>query len=133
MAICYEVVFPSLIAAEDRRGATLLVTLTNDGWYGYSWAPHQHFAQVILRAAETRRWFARAALTGISAFVDPEGRVASELPVGKRGILYGEVQPLRGETPRVRFGNWWVWICSLAVPLLLLPGWRRSRPEPGTP
>jgi len=133
MAICFEVVFPSLIASEVHRGATLLITLTNDGWYGYSWAPRQHFAQVILRAAETRRWFVRAALTGISAFVDPRGRVVASLGVGKSGILYGLARPLSGQTLRVRLGNWWVLVCALAIPLLLLPQWRRWRGERGAP
>ncbi|NOZ95987.1 MAG: apolipoprotein N-acyltransferase, partial [Acidobacteria bacterium] len=121
MAICYEVVFPSLIAREVRRGASFLVTLTNDGWYGYSWAPHQHFAQVILRAAETRRWFARAALTGISGFIDPRGHVVRKLAVGRTGILFGDITPLSAETPRVRLGNWWVWICALGMLVLLRP------------
>ncbi len=129
IAICYEIVFPSLIAQEVRRGAGFLVTLTNDGWYGYSWAPHQHFAQAILRAAETRRWVARAALTGISGFVDPRGHVVRDLPVGRTGILFGDITPLSTETPRVRLGNWWVWICVLAIPLLLVPGVRRPRRE----
>ena len=71
VAICYEVVFSSHSSAAVGAGAELLVTLTNDGWYGFSWAPVQHFPQVQLRAAEHRRWFARAALTGISGFVDP--------------------------------------------------------------
>jgi hypothetical protein len=65
------VVFADLVGEQVRRGASVLSTITNDAWYGYSWAPKQHFAQVVLRAAENRRWMARAALTGISGFVDP--------------------------------------------------------------
>jgi apolipoprotein N-acyltransferase len=120
IAICFEVVFPDLPAREVRRGAQLLVTLTNDGWYGFSWAPHQHFAQVRLRAAETRRWFARAALTGISGFVDPSGRVVSQLAVGETGTLYESVQPMKGLTPRVRLGDWWAMLCAVATILLPL-------------
>jgi apolipoprotein N-acyltransferase len=127
VAICFEVVFPGLPAAETRAGAELLVTLTNDGWYGFSWAPRQHFAQVRVRAAEAQRWFARAALTGISGFVDPSGRVTSRLEVGEAGILLEDVQPLTGLTPRARWGDWWAVVCALASVTLLVVGRRRPR------
>jgi apolipoprotein N-acyltransferase len=119
VAICFEVVFPDLAAAQVRAGAQLLTTLTNDGWYGFSWAPRQHFAQVRLRAAENRRWFARAALTGISGIIDPTGRVVSQLEVGESGILAEYVQPMTGLTPRVRFGDWWAMLCAAATVLML--------------
>ncbi len=96
MAVCYEVVFPGLITREVRDGAEILATLTNDGWYGYSWAPRQHFAHVVLRAVESRRWMARAALTGISGFVAPDGSVPQRLDVGDAGYLVTNlaVQPV---------------------------------------
>ena len=119
VAICFEVVFPDLVSAQVRGGAQLLTTLTNDGWYGFSWAPRQHFAQVRLRAAESRRWFARAALTGISGFIDPNGRVVSSLGVGETGALAQSVQPMGGLTPRVRFGDWWAVLCAVATMLIL--------------
>ena len=119
VAICFEVVFPDLPAAQVRAGAQLLTTLTNDGWYGFSWAPRQHFTQVRLRAAETRRWFARAALTGISGFIDPSGKVVSYLDVGETGFLTESVQPMNGITPRVRFGDWWAILCAVASVLMV--------------
>ena len=119
VAICFEVVFPDLTAAQVRGGAQVLTTLTNDGWYGFSWAPRQHFVQVRLRAAESRRWFARAALTGISGFIDPSGKVISQLDVGKTGFLTESVQPTTGLTPRVRFGDWWAVLCAAATVLTL--------------
>jgi apolipoprotein N-acyltransferase len=129
VAICFEVVFPDLIAAQVRGGAQILTNLTNDGWYGFSWAPRQHFAQVRLRAAETRRWFARAALTGISGFIDPTGRVVSRLDVGDTGMLVESVQPMTGLTPRVRYGDWWAVLCAAATFLMVVasrvPRWRR--------
>jgi apolipoprotein N-acyltransferase len=122
VAICFEVVFPSLVASEVRSGAELLVTLTNDGWYGFSWAPRQHFAQVRVRAAETGRWYARAALTGISGFVTPRGGVSAALDVGELGVLLHNVELRRGLTPRVRWGDWWAILCGLATVLLYLGG-----------
>ncbi|MGD9253194.1 MAG: apolipoprotein N-acyltransferase [Holophagae bacterium] len=120
VTICFEVVFPGLPAAQVRDGAELLLTLTNDGWYGFSWAPHQHFAQVRLRAAENRRWFVRAALTGISGFVNPTGSVVSSLGVGEDGFLIEELQPMTGVTPRARWGDWWGWLCVLATAVILV-------------
>jgi len=122
VAICYEIVFPDLVAEEVRRGAEVLVTLTNDGWYGYSWAPAQHFAQAALRAVETRRWVARAALTGISGFVAPDGRVAARLEVGDRGMLAAPLAACSGLTPRARRGDWWGWLSGLAALLLAAAG-----------
>jgi apolipoprotein N-acyltransferase len=121
-AICYEVVFSGHSAAAVRNGAEILVTLTNDGWYGRSWASDQHFAQVRLRSAETRRWFARAALTGISGFVDPYGRVLTSLDVGEQGFLVADLQPSRLMTIRTRWGDWWAVTCGIAAVGLFVAG-----------
>ena len=115
VAICFEVVFPDLAAAEVRAGSEIMTTLTNDGWYGLSWAPKQHFAQGRLRAAETQRWFVRAALTGISGFIDPFGQVEASLGVGETGLLTEVVQPMRGLGPRARWGDWWAMLCRTAL------------------
>lgn len=122
VAICFEVVFSGHSAAAVRSGAEVLVTLTNDGWYGFSWAPVQHLAQVRLRAAEQRRWFARAALTGISGFVDPYGNLTTNLGVGKQGMLVAAVSPSNALTPRARWGDWWAMLCGLAAVVLLVAG-----------
>ncbi len=74
-AICYEVVFPSLMREAVLQGSQLLTTVTNDGWYGASSAPYQHFEMASMRAIEEGRYMARAANTGISGVVDPYGRI----------------------------------------------------------
>ncbi len=74
MAICYEIVFPAEVAATVADGATLLATITNDAWYGDTAAPWQHYAAARFRAAENRRPLVRAAITGVSAVVAPDGR-----------------------------------------------------------
>ena len=129
VAICFEVVFPDLAAAQTRAGAEILTTLTNDGWYGFSWAPRQHFSQVRLRAAEAGRWYARAALTGISGFVDPSGRVHSMLEVGETGIVIEDIQPMTGLTPRARWGDWWAILCAVVTGVMLLASRRRPNGE----
>jgi apolipoprotein N-acyltransferase len=73
--ICFEVLFPELCREDVRRGADFMVTITNDAWFGRTSAPYQHLAQATLRAVENRTWLVRAANTGISAFVDPWGRI----------------------------------------------------------
>jgi len=103
--ICYEVIFPALVRGFTRRGADFLVTITNDGWYGPTSAPYQHFAQAVLRAVENRRFLLRAATTGISGVVDPCGRVLAESRIMTRTFLLGHVVPRRGLTPYVRFGD----------------------------
>jgi len=104
LAVCYEVAFPSLAAAEVLAGASILVTITNDGWYGDSAAPRQHLALAVLRAAETRRYLVRAAVTGISAIVDPRGRIIERLGFGERGLIMAQVWAGEGVTPAVRWG-----------------------------
>ncbi len=86
-AICYEVIFGGAVAEQVRAGASLLVTITNDAWYGDTWAPHQHFRAAQFRAAENRRPLIRAALTGISGLIDRRGKVFERLGVGERGVL----------------------------------------------
>jgi apolipoprotein N-acyltransferase len=114
-AICYEVVFPQVPRTQVVHGATVLVTITNDAWYDGTSAPRQHLNQARLRAVETDRYLLRAGTTGISAFVDPTGRLVSELEMGKQGIVYGEFQPRTTTTPYVRFGDWFAWVAVLAV------------------
>jgi apolipoprotein N-acyltransferase len=134
MAVCYEVVFADLIAAEVRSGARLLATVTNDGWYGYSWAPSQHLAQVVLRAAESRRWTARAALTGISGFVSPSGRVVGRLDLGQTGVSTAVLEPAGSIGPRTALGDWWLGLTAVVGLVLLAAGRRdRGRGRPASP
>jgi apolipoprotein N-acyltransferase len=97
-AICYEVVYPSLIREAVEAGSELLTTITNDGWYGHSSAPYQHFAMAAMRSIEQGRYLARAANTGISGIVDPYGRVVAESAIFEQVTLVEEVRLLTGRT-----------------------------------
>jgi apolipoprotein N-acyltransferase len=97
-AICYEVVYPSLVRQAVEAGSELLTTITNDGWYGHSSAPFQHFTLASMRAIEQGRYLARAANTGISGIVDPYGRVVAQSAIFEEVTLVEEVRFLTRRT-----------------------------------
>jgi apolipoprotein N-acyltransferase len=84
-AICYEVIFPSLIRRFVLDGSQLLTTITNDAWYGESSAAYQHWDQAAMRSIEQGRYLARSANTGISGFVDPYGRAVKKTRAVRAG------------------------------------------------
>ncbi len=101
-AICYEVVYPTGVAAQVRAGATVLVTVVNDAWYGDTTAPWQHLRAARFRAAESDRVMLRAAITGVSAIIGPDGSVEQQLGVGERGVLATRLEPRARLTPYSR-------------------------------
>jgi apolipoprotein N-acyltransferase len=103
--ICYEIVFPNLVRNFVRKGAQFLATITNDGWYGKSPAPYQHFLIAVFRAVENRRFLLRAATTGISGFVDPYGRVLSRSELMTETYLTGRVTPSSRLSFYTRYGD----------------------------
>ncbi len=113
-SICFEADF-----SRDIRGtihaADLLVTVSNDSWFGESFSPHQHLQMARARAIEYRRPLIRSTNTGISAFVDYRGRVVSSLGTGERGTLTENVAPRGGATPLARLGEWPVAITMLVL------------------
>lgn len=88
--ICYEVIFPDLVAV-DAASTQLIVNVTNDAWFGNTPGPYQHFRQAQVRAVENGLPLLRAANNGISAVVDPNGRIVDALGVDARGILDAHV------------------------------------------
>lgn len=124
--ICYEIIFPNLVRKFTARGASFIVTITNDGWYGRSSAPFQHFQMAVFRAVENRRYLLRAATTGISGIVDPYGRVVARSSLMTRTFLTAMVTPRRDMSIYVRYGDWLplaslTWI---AISLILAGGKR---------
>ncbi|OHB25964.1 MAG: apolipoprotein N-acyltransferase [Desulfuromonadaceae bacterium GWC2_58_13] len=89
--VCFEGIFPELARDYVRQGSDLLVNITNDAWFGKSSAPFQHLAMIRFRAVENRIWVARAANTGISAFIAPTGRITDQTSIFTSGFLRGEV------------------------------------------
>jgi len=89
--VCYEVIFPELAREWVREGSDLLVNITNDAWFGRSSAPFQHLSMARFRAIENRVWMVRAANTGITAIIDPTGRIVAQTPIFETGFLNGTV------------------------------------------
>jgi apolipoprotein N-acyltransferase len=118
-AICYEVIFASLMRQFVLNGSELLTTITNDAWYGTSSAPYQHWEQASMRAIENGRYLARAANTGISGFVDPYGRVMQRSELFEQALLVGDLRFIREPTVYVRIGDVAAW-ASLALTLAAL-------------
>lgn len=110
--ICYEVIFPELFRGFVVRGAAFMANITNDAWFGETSGPWQHLGMLPLRAVEHRVAIARAANTGVSAFVEPTGRIDPMLPLLERGVLHRRI-PLRDRTTLyTRLGDWLVYACA---------------------
>lgn len=120
MAICYEVVYPEEVAELTRRGATLLITITNDAWYGDTWAPWQHFRAARFRAAENRRPLLRTAITGVSAVVGADGSVWTQLGVFKEGVIRARVLGRTEITPYARLPWLFPFLASLLSAIALV-------------
>ncbi len=131
VTICYEAIFPGLVRRFAGGGAEVLANITNDAWYGRTSAPYQHFAMARLRAVENGRSLARAANTGISALVDPRGRVLAHSALFERRALVGDVPLVLEQTFYARHGDVFAWAC-VAVTVLASAGagLRRRRARP---
>jgi apolipoprotein N-acyltransferase len=127
-AICYEVVYPSLIREGVAGGSELLTTITNDAWFGRSSAPYQHFAMAAMRAIEQGRYLVRAANTGVSGIVDPYGRVLLASDLFVEGAWVADVRLLDDRTIYSRTGDLAAWLSVLLTLGALVPAWRRRRP-----
>jgi apolipoprotein N-acyltransferase len=126
MSICYEVVFPSEVADLVQAGATILVTITNDAWYGDTSAPWQHFRAARFRAAENRRPLLRAAITGVSAYVASDGSVRRQIGVFREGVISARVLGLRDFTVYTRC-PWFVpLLCTVVAAVFLILSRRRG-------
>ncbi|WP_220811936.1 apolipoprotein N-acyltransferase [Pseudomonas paralcaligenes] len=123
--ICYEVVYPEF-AADLATRSDLLLTVSNDTWFGTSIGPLQHLQMAQMRALESGRWMIRATNNGVTALIDPQGRITAQIPQFQQAVLYGDVQPMQGLTPYLRWRAW-----PLVVLCVGLLGWalwaRRKR------
>ncbi|MGB9491289.1 MAG: apolipoprotein N-acyltransferase [Terriglobales bacterium] len=111
--ICYESIFPDEIRRFARDGAQVLVNISNDGWYGDSGAWKQHLQQTRMRAIENNRWLLSATNTGLTAAIDPWGRVTASVPRQERTVLVAPYALTSGTTFYTRHGDWFACLCAI--------------------
>jgi len=122
--VCYEAVFPGEAVPRGERPGWML-NLTNDGWFGHSPGPYQHLQQARVRAIEEGLPLVRVANTGISAVIDPVGRVLSSLPLGTEGVLDAPLPHALRSTPYARWGDGPAGLMVAMALILVLHGRRR--------
>jgi len=116
--ICYEGTFPHITNDTVNNGAQVLVNMTNDAWFGKTSAPYQHLAFYVFRAIETDRYVLRAANTGISAIIDPRGRVKQKTNIFTEDAIRGNFSLRNGQTFYVKYGDYFVLISFLLLAFL---------------
>jgi apolipoprotein N-acyltransferase len=122
--ICYEIIFPNDVLPEGERPGWML-NLTNDAWFGESAGPYQHFQQARVRAIEEGLPLVRAANTGISAVVDPVGRIIHSLALGSEGVFDSALPQAIGQTVYGRWGD--IPLALLIATILLIAAVRRMQ------
>ncbi|AHL76998.1 acyltransferase [Stutzerimonas stutzeri] len=115
--ICYEVVYPEF-AASLAAQSDILLTVSNDAWFGHSIGPLQHLQMAQMRALEAGRWMIRATNNGVTVLIDPQGRITEQVPAFEETVLYGEVTPMQGLTPYLQWRSW-----PLIAVCVVLLGW----------
>lgn len=111
VSICYEAIFPELIRKQVFAGAEILVNMTNDGWYLDTAAPEQHFSMNVFRAVENRRYLVRAANTGISGVILPDGSLPRVSKLNEKIVISSTVEPSQKKTFYTLYGNLFAWLC----------------------
>ncbi|MBN1378978.1 MAG: apolipoprotein N-acyltransferase [Gammaproteobacteria bacterium] len=112
LGICYESAYPQ-VYREQLPDSVFMVNVSNDAWFGDSLAPHQHLEIARMRALEAARFMLRATNSGISAVIDSNGLVVARSSQFEEAVVLSEIEPLKGETLFIRFGNWLVLIVCI--------------------
>ena len=109
--LCFEIIFPELVRGFVRNGAEILVTISNDAWFGRTSAHYQHFSMAVFRAVEFRRPVLRSANTGISGYIDAAGRIVSKIDPFQEGVIICSPALGHGESFYCRYGDLFAYVC----------------------
>ena len=111
--VCYESIFPDEVRQFARNGGEVLVNVSNDGWYGEGGAARQHLNMARMRAVENNRWLLRDTNSGITAVIDPFGRIVAEAPRNQRLALQAAFGLEESTTFYTRHGDWFAFVCAI--------------------
>jgi apolipoprotein N-acyltransferase len=118
--VCYESIFPGEVREFAHNGGEVFVNISNDGWYGEGGAPRQHLNMARMRAVENNRWLLRDTNNGITAVIDPYGRIVAEAPRNQRTALQGAFGLEESTTFYTRHGDWFSFLCAIITLTALL-------------
>jgi len=134
VTICWESLFPDLVRQFVENGAQFLVNITNEAWFGRTSAPYLFLSMNVFRAVENRVYMVRCANTGVSCFIDPNGRIvnrvknAQDQDIFVRGVLTGTIIPMESKTVYTRYGDWFAWVCiGCSLAFLIMSFLRKNR------
>jgi apolipoprotein N-acyltransferase len=125
--ICYEVIFPGLVRKYFLKGGDFIVNITNDAWFGKTTGPYQHFSMAVFRAVENRKPLIRAANTGISGFIDSNGRILSKTNLFHKAILTNDIKTDGTKSFYTRYGDLFSYLCMVFSIVLLADIFGKSR------
>lgn len=113
--ICYEEILPRFMRQMMEDNPDVIINITNDNWFGKTSEPMQHLALALFRAVEHRKWLVRSTNTGVSAFVDANGRIVEKSPLMEPATMIADVPMMRMETLYTKYGDWFGWICAIGA------------------
>jgi apolipoprotein N-acyltransferase len=122
--ICYESIFPNEVRQFAANGAQVLINISNDGWYGETGAPFQHLQMARMRAIENHRWILLDTNNGVTAAIDPYGRLVKQAPRNVRTVLTAPFSPMTEATLYTRFGDMFAWACVIISLFMVLVRFR---------
>jgi apolipoprotein N-acyltransferase len=124
--ICYEIIFPGMVRKFYTKGGDFIVTITNDAWFGKTPGPYQHFSMAVFRAIENRKPVMRSANTGVSGFIDSDGKIISQSSLFKQQTLINRIKTDSTMTFYTKFGDLFSYLCIVLFVILLVNiSWRR--------
>lgn len=118
--ICYESIYPGFVSKFVNKGAEFLTIITNDSWWGNTFGPYQHLQIAVLRAVENRRWIARCANGGISAFIDPYGRIYHKTKMYSRAVISQDIELKKDLTYYSKNGDAFSQLCLFFAAVILV-------------
>jgi apolipoprotein N-acyltransferase len=124
--VCYEDIIPAFSRDLAGKDPNILINVTNDAWFGKTAEPYLHLALAVFRAVENRLVLIRSTNTGVSAFIDPNGRVLAQTGITGAETLIQKVPMMEGGTPYQVLADWPAYLCFLAIAFLWLKARRRK-------